>query len=201
MGNSRCLPIAGCVAAILEWIKSAIDKALQSPWLSDPAIQAPIPDPGEVVERPSSPTVALSPSPNEQHDFDTFLSFRGVDTRNGFTGHLYQALCRRGLKTFIDNEDLHRGETIEELFSYIERSKVFVPIISKGYADSKWCLKEIAKIVECAGRRLIVPIFFGVQPSHVRHQAGPFQSAFKSYDNDKKVDKAEVGKWRDALKQ
>ncbi|KAF3789558.1 Disease resistance protein [Nymphaea thermarum] len=200
MEDSRHHPIAGCVAAILEWIKSAIDEALQSSWLSDSAIIPPLLDPVEVVERSSSPTVPLSPFPNEPHDFDIFLSFRGEDTRNGFTGHLCQALCGRGLKTFINNEDLHIGETIEEPFPYIERSKVFVSIISKGDVDSKWCLKEIAKMVECAGRRLIVPIFFGVEPSHVCHQAGPFQYAFKSYDNDKKVDKAEVGKWRDALK-
>uniref|UniRef100_A0A5K0Y445 TIR domain-containing protein n=1 Tax=Nymphaea colorata TaxID=210225 RepID=A0A5K0Y445_9MAGN len=50
------------------------------------------------------------------------------------------------------------------------------------------------------GERLIIPIFFDVEASHVHHQAGPFQSAFKSYDNDKKVDKVEVGKWRDAFK-
>ncbi|XP_031499274.1 disease resistance protein RUN1-like [Nymphaea colorata] len=42
------------------------------------------------------------------------------------------------------------------------------------------------------GERLIIPIFFDVEASHVHHQAGPFQSAFKSYDNDKKVDKVEV---------
>ena len=43
--------------------------------------------------------------------FDVFLSFRGEDTRLGFVGHLYNALCQRGINTFIDN-NLQRGEEI-----------------------------------------------------------------------------------------
>uniref|UniRef100_A0A5K0ZFI3 Uncharacterized protein n=1 Tax=Nymphaea colorata TaxID=210225 RepID=A0A5K0ZFI3_9MAGN len=78
MEDSRHHPIAGCgcVAAILKWIKVAIEKAIRSPWPFDPAVVPPIPDPPEVLE-PSSP---LSPIPNEPHDFDIFLSFRGEDT-------------------------------------------------------------------------------------------------------------------------
>jgi hypothetical protein len=36
--------------------------------------------------------------------YDVFLSFRGKDTRNNFTSHLYDALCRKQIKTFIDND-------------------------------------------------------------------------------------------------
>ncbi|KAI9377507.1 hypothetical protein POPTR_019G070522v4 [Populus trichocarpa] len=49
--------------------------------------------------------------------YDVFLSFRGKDTRNNFTSHLYDALCRKQIKTFIDN-DLERGEEIALIVSY-----------------------------------------------------------------------------------
>ncbi|CAN6451990.1 unnamed protein product [Victoria cruziana] len=202
MRNRINFPVAGCVVSILEWIRSSIDKALLSPWLSHGVSDPPVPDASEVEDRPFSSTMPPIPPPNDQpHDFLVFLSFRGEDTRNGFTSHLYDALSERSLKTFKDSKDLHKGETIDRLFGYIERSKVFVPIISERYAESKWCLKEIAKIVDCVGDgRLILPIFFGVEPSHVRHQTGPFEKHFKAYENDKNMDKEEVKKWRDALR-
>ena len=43
--------------------------------------------------------------------FDVFLSFRGEDTRLGFTSHLYNSLRQRGINTFID-DNLQRGEEI-----------------------------------------------------------------------------------------
>ncbi|KAF3772473.1 Disease resistance protein [Nymphaea thermarum] len=77
------------------------------------------------------------------------------------------------------------------------KSKIFVPIFSKGYADSEWCLKEITKIVECG--RLTVPVFFHVEPRDVRHQTGPFESAFKGYHASQEMDTEQVNKWSDAL--
>lgn len=43
--------------------------------------------------------------------YDVFLSFRGEDTRYGFTGNLYKALYDKGIHTFID-EELQRGDKI-----------------------------------------------------------------------------------------
>ncbi|CAN6451989.1 unnamed protein product [Victoria cruziana] len=194
MSNRIYFPIAGCIASILEEIRSSVEEALRSPC---PPTLPPSPHPND--QRRCSPPF---PTPNDRaHDFLIFLSFRGEDARNGFTGHLYYALSGRSLKTFTDSKDLHKEEKIDQLFRYIEGSKVFVPIISERYAESKWCLKEITKIVDCAGDgRLILPIFFGVEPSHIRHQTGPFEKHFKAYENDKNMDKEEVKKWRDALR-
>ncbi|KAF3616831.1 putative TMV resistance protein N-like [Capsicum annuum] len=44
--------------------------------------------------------------------YDVFLSFRGEDTRNNFSGHLYTRLCHVGVKTFIDDEKLRKGDVI-----------------------------------------------------------------------------------------
>ncbi|XP_031482825.1 disease resistance protein RPV1-like [Nymphaea colorata] len=89
------------------------------------------------------------------------------------------------------------------------RGSIHGPLRVRGLAGITFCLDSFVRKTtvagpfqpaECSAGRLIIPIFFGVEPSHVRHQAGPFQPAFKSYHNDKKVDKAEVDKWRDAFK-
>ncbi|KAI4367438.1 hypothetical protein MLD38_023176 [Melastoma candidum] len=45
--------------------------------------------------------------------YDVFLSFRGEDTREGFTNYLYDALTSRGIITFIDDQ-LPRGESIAQ---------------------------------------------------------------------------------------
>ncbi|KAK9948406.1 hypothetical protein M0R45_003982 [Rubus argutus] len=41
-------------------------------------------------------------------EYDVFLSFRGEDTRNNFTDHLYDKLQWRGIKAFRDDPELER---------------------------------------------------------------------------------------------
>ncbi|KAF3778170.1 TMV resistance protein [Nymphaea thermarum] len=148
-------------------------------------------------------TAASSSSPppvrEDGFQYDVFLSFRGRDTRKGFTSHLYQALQDKGIHTFIDSKKLEKRQKVKELFGYTERSKIFVPIFSKGYADSEWCLKEITKMVEC--KRLIIPIFFDVEARDVRSQSGPFEPAFTRYSENDNSNKEEVMKWRNALRE
>ena len=73
---------------------------------------------------------ASSSSSTHRWDYDVFLSFRGEDTRNNFTGHLYKALCDQGFDTFIDN-DLQKGEEISmELLKVIELSMISIIVYS-----------------------------------------------------------------------
>ncbi|KAK7405064.1 hypothetical protein VNO78_06241 [Psophocarpus tetragonolobus] len=108
-----------------------------------------------------------SSSGTKQH-FDVFVSFRGEDTRNGFTDHLFAALQRKGIFAFRDNQNINKGELLEpELFQAIQQSCVFIVVFSKNYASSTWCMKELSEIVdwvEVTGRR-VLPIFYDVTPS------------------------------------
>ncbi|CAN6446178.1 unnamed protein product [Victoria cruziana] len=152
---------------------------------------------GDEADQASLPPSSSSALPMMREDgfqYDVFLSFRGTDTRDGFTGHLHYALKQKGILAFIDSEELEKGRKVEELLGYIERSKIFVPVFSQGYADSKWCLKEIAKIMEC--RRLVIPVFFHMDPNEVRHQTGPFADAFRDY---LEKEEEEVSTWSAAL--
>uniref|UniRef100_A0A7N2L5G2 TIR domain-containing protein n=1 Tax=Quercus lobata TaxID=97700 RepID=A0A7N2L5G2_QUELO len=85
----------------------------------------------------------------QNKSFDVFLSFRGEDTRFGFTGHLYNALCQLSIHTFID-DNLPRGEQITaQLLETIESSMISIIIFSENYVFSTWCSDELVKIVEC----------------------------------------------------
>ncbi|KAI5344497.1 PREDICTED: TMV resistance [Prunus dulcis] len=44
--------------------------------------------------------------------YHAFLSFRGEDTRKGFTDHLYRALELAGIHTFRDDDEIERGADI-----------------------------------------------------------------------------------------
>ncbi|XP_050242984.1 TMV resistance protein N-like isoform X6 [Quercus robur] len=141
-------------------------------------------------------------SSTRQWDYDVFLSFRGEDTRNGFTGHLYHDLCDKGIKTFIDN-DLQRGEEISgELLKTIRSSRISIIIFSQNYAFSTWCLDELVEILNCKQNgQLVLPVFYKVNPSEVRHQKGSFKVAPAKQKNKFKNDKEKVQRWRAALRE
>lgn len=132
--------------------------------------------------------------------YDVFLSFRG-DTRNTFTSHLYKALAGKNIKTYIDYE-LVRGEEIAPaLIEAIEESKLAVLILSQDYASSTWCLDELVHILICKERhgQIVVPIFYRLDPSDVRHQRKNYAVAFLQHEERFKDMTDKVLEWRDAL--
>ncbi|XP_042961071.1 disease resistance protein RPV1-like isoform X3 [Carya illinoinensis] len=131
---------------------------------------------------------------------DVFLSFRGEDVRYGFISHLHQALNQRGIKTYIDSINLERGEEISPvLCKAIEESIISIIVLSKNYAESRWCLDELLKILDC-NKTIVLPIFYHVDPSEVRHQKGIFGKSFDKL-GDKLKDNAKMLKWKEALKR
>ncbi|CAN1834685.1 Disease resistance protein L6, partial [Linum perenne] len=134
-------------------------------------------------------------------EYEVFLSFRGPDTRDLITNILYRFLVHSKIHTFKDDDELRKGEDIwPNLERAIDQSKIYVPIISKSYAHSKWCLKELAEIVRRQKedkRRIILPIFYMVDPRDIRHQTGPYQDAFQPYARS--FDENTIQSWKDAL--
>jgi len=115
-----------------------------------------------------------------------FLSFRGEDTRASFTSHLYDSLQNAGIKVFRDDDSLQRGAVISTSINQaIQRSQIAVIVFSRNYADSRWCLDELAKIMESHRTigQVVLPVFYDVDPSEVRHQTGEFGKAFESLLN------------------
>ncbi|KAF8017208.1 hypothetical protein BT93_H2410 [Corymbia citriodora subsp. variegata] len=136
------------------------------------------------------------------YDYEVFLSFRGPDTRSGFTDFLYTSMIDVGIRAYRDDEELRVGEEIgPELLRAINQSKISIPIFSKGYASSVWCLKELIQMVECQKTRgqKIMPIFYDVAPSEVRYQTGGYGEAFLSHESKKRYDEETMHKWKAAL--
>ncbi|KAH0714071.1 hypothetical protein KY284_006976 [Solanum tuberosum] len=134
--------------------------------------------------------------------YGVFVCFRGKDTRNNFTSHLCKGFKNRGITTFLDDESLEAGDSIsEELVQAIEESQVVVIVFSKNYATSKWCLNELVKIMKANGQT-VIPIFYYVDPSHVRYQSESFAEAFAKHELRYKDDVEGMQKvqgWRNAL--
>lgn len=141
-------------------------------------------------------------SSKRKTNYDVFLSFRGQETRNTFTSHLYEALRQKGIHTFLDDDKLERGKSIAaELFEAIENSRCSIIVLSRNYASSPWCLDELVKIVQCMKdhSQIVLPIFYHMEPCHVRKQTGSIWKAFRRHQQDFSHNQEKVQGWRDAL--
>ncbi|KAI9072304.1 hypothetical protein K1719_045733 [Acacia pycnantha] len=131
----------------------------------------------------------------------SYLLNLGEDTRKGFTDHLQAALKQRGIITFLDDK-LNRGEFIsDQLFQAIDESLISLVVLSAGYACSSWCLDELQRIIESKkylGRE-IIPIFYKIDPSDVRHQRGSFARALRKHADRFTENKEKMQRWKDAL--
>ncbi|MED6119001.1 hypothetical protein PIB30_007891 [Stylosanthes scabra] len=136
--------------------------------------------------------------------YDVFISFRGEDIRTSFLSHLRKELHRNYIDFFLDDEKIHPGDDISStLLHAIEESSTSLVIFSENYASSTWCLNELVKVVECMKQhqRILIPVFYSVVPSDVRHQNNSFKEAFDKHQRRLKGDIAKVQSWRSALKE
>ncbi|KAG6676641.1 hypothetical protein I3842_15G162600 [Carya illinoinensis] len=133
-----------------------------------------------------------------------FLSFRGEDTRNTFTAHLHHALSQKEICTFTDEVELRRGDEISPaLLQAIEGSRISIIVFSTNYASSTWCLDELLKILECkkSKQQIVLPVFYHVEPSDVRHQRGSFGEALAKHAEKLNGDTNKLQLWEKALRE
>ena len=166
--------------------------------LTAPSSSSPSPPGSRDVETLTAPS---SSSAFPRSSWDVFLCFHGKDTRGNFTAHLYKALHDAGFKTFMDEPQLQKGEEISVgLLNAIRGSKMCVVVLSKNFAYSKWCLSELLEIVSCeriTEGLVVVPVFYYVNPSDVRHQRKEFMEGLRSQRNTHSVEM--INKWECAL--
>lgn len=121
----------------------------------------------------SSSSRAISPH-------DLFLSFRGKDVRKKFRTHFFKELERKIIP--FKDEEMKKGQSISpELIKAIEGSRISVVVLSHNFANSSWCLDELVEIMRCRVELglIVIPIFYEVNPSHVRKQSGDFGEIFE----------------------
>ncbi|PKI53253.1 hypothetical protein CRG98_026385 [Punica granatum] len=145
-------------------------------------------------------------------DYQVFLSFRGTDTRQGFSDTLYHYLKDAGITVFKDSEEQPLGEKIQKILDAIDCSSICIPIFSRNYASSKWCLRELARMVELDKK--IIPVFYDVMPDDVTLQTKLYADALEEHSRKFMVGKgqesrayaweesaSEVPQWEEALRK
>ncbi|RDY08074.1 Disease resistance protein TAO1, partial [Mucuna pruriens] len=126
---------------------------------------------------------------------------KGKDIRRGFLSHLIEAFKRKQINAFVDDK-LERGERIwASLVGAIEGSSISLILFSPDYPSSRWCLEELVKILECRETygRIVIPVFYRVQPADVRHQLGSYESAFAEHATKYTTSKVQI--WRHAMRK
>ncbi|KAI6681017.1 hypothetical protein NL676_034898 [Syzygium grande] len=88
-----------------------------------------------------------------EHEYDVFLSFRGLDTGKGIADQEHPMGSQFGL----------------QLLHAIARSKISIPVLSESHASSEWCLRELVQMVENRKNK-----------KNTRHQTGRLGEAFHS---------------------
>ncbi|OWM86768.1 hypothetical protein CDL15_Pgr015804 [Punica granatum] len=166
---------------------------------------------GEVVKRIVSDVLRIlqmdvsesSSSDAGAYDYEVFLSFRGSDVRLGIADVLYHGLTNAGVRVFRDDEGLVRGDLLPDAFLQgIKRSRISIPIFSKNYASSRFCLEEVVGMLECREQEghMVIPIFYDVDPSDVRKQRGTIGESFAGHEK-RGVDLDRIQTWRQALQE
>ncbi|XP_057733529.1 disease resistance protein RPV1-like [Arachis stenosperma] len=153
------------------------------------------------VEENTPPSYPEASSPTHDTKFDVFISFNGKDIREGLLSHLTKALRQKQIFTFVDTKLEQGGEISQELLQAIEKSLISLVVFSENYAFSTWCLDELVKIMECRREKgqIVLPVFYRVEPSHVRHQKGVFSTAFAK--QEKRFGKEKAQTWRSVFQE
>ncbi|KAK7390301.1 hypothetical protein VNO78_25603 [Psophocarpus tetragonolobus] len=148
--------------------------------------------------------VATSQEPSDegpQIKYDVFVNFRGEDIRHGFLGYLTEAFHQKQIHAFVD-DNLEKGDEIwPSLVEAIKGSLISLTIFSGNYSSSHWCLEELVTILECREKygQTVIPVFFHVNPTDVRHQKESYGKALAEHEN--KYGLSTVQNWRNALKK
>ncbi|XP_039169377.1 TMV resistance protein N [Eucalyptus grandis] len=155
------------------------------------------------VDKPSTLADAAAGKPESsstssslpRFKYDVFLNFSDSDTGDRFADHLFRQLVNWGIRVFDGRCDPSPGKELwPEFKEAIEQSWISIAIFSKGFASSTFCLKELVEMWECrkTNGQTIIPIFYDVFRSEVRHQIGAYEEAFLSHKKKQRVDSGTI---------
>jgi hypothetical protein len=126
--------------------------------------------------------MAESSSTAANSGYDVFINHRGPDVKKTFASHLYRRLLSYGLRVFLDQPELQRGDYLTpQIEDAIRSASVHVAIFSPGYADSIWCLNELVQMLE--SKAPIIPVFYHVKPAELRWTRGKKRSYAEALEN------------------
>eukprot|EP01018_Ginkgo_biloba_P008698 Gb_07631 [translate_table: standard] len=132
-------------------------------------------------------------------NFDVFINHRGVVVKDNLASHIYDLLQFHGVRAFLDREELRPGEDFPDaIMEAIRSSSVHIAIFSPHYAESDWCLRELALMLKIPNST-IIPVFYNVTPAEVQWENSAFVEPFgKHY---RRHSREMVDEWKAALKE
>lgn len=120
--------------------------------------------------------------------------------KDTFAKKLYEGLQAAGVRPFLDAHDIDRGKaTWNSILEAIRVAPVCICVFSPGYAESSWCLDELAAIHRSSGKQ-ILPVFYHVKPFHLRYPealSSPFAEGLSKQGRRYGAEKME--EWKDCL--
>ncbi|GLJ34586.1 hypothetical protein SUGI_0695640 [Cryptomeria japonica] len=95
-------------------------------------------------------------------------------------------------------KELELGDSLpRELEAVMRHASLHLAILSKSYAQSPWCLAELAFMLKTGTR--IVPVFYHVKPEDVRYAKGDFADAFARHEQKRRYSIEKLQEWKNAL--
>ncbi|KAH9289126.1 hypothetical protein KI387_033243, partial [Taxus chinensis] len=145
---------------------------------------------------PSASTSAAMKRP----PYHVFINHHGKDAKDALATPIHRALDSTGLRVFLDRVELERGDFFPAVLEKaIAGASLHIAIFSENYAQSPWCLAELACMLQTG--TTIIPIFYKVEPADLRHAVhgnGVYVHAFAEYERKGRyLEKLE--KWKMAL--
>ncbi|CAN6446000.1 unnamed protein product [Victoria cruziana] len=125
-------------------------------------------------------------------EFDVMFSYTD-DVDVDFISKLSKVLEEHGISCVFQVKNGEESK-VEELVKCIERSAICIPIFSKQFVQSKWCLNSIAKMIEY--EKSIMPIYFHVGPSEVKSRV-EYEMKFLNHEDEDQREK--INDWRKVL--
>lgn len=151
-----------------------------------------------------------SPSTSREY-YVNFWTFRGDDSRHGFTDDLLRAFVRRMSRILGgDHDELEREDITPERQEAFEGTRGSIIRLSENYVSSMWCLEELVITFKCrSSRHSVIPDFVDVNVSEGMTHTGSFEEVFMRYERrieteiveQKEYLKDKMQEWRMAIKE
>ncbi|GLJ18872.1 hypothetical protein SUGI_0337200 [Cryptomeria japonica] len=141
--------------------------------------------------------------------YNVFLSFRGSDIRKTLVDHMLESFAAAGIKVYRVDQTREKGNDIwTSLTKALDDSDIIIPIFSRDYARSPWCLDELVHMWKY--KMIIIPLFYHVQPCQIRHaysqpkaasEANPYSEALEEHQRKGRYLPEIIEEWKQALKE
>ncbi|KAI5058208.1 hypothetical protein GOP47_0026378 [Adiantum capillus-veneris] len=149
----------------------------------------------------TQPDVEVPRGSERAQYYHVFLSHRGPDTKHTLGNVLHMALASKGISCFIDYAMSDGEQAWGAIVHAIRNSAVQIVVLSPEFGSSKWCLDEVHEIMQLPSSPAsvhVLPIFYKVEPSHLRY---PKPGSRFDVTTLKRTSLADHRRWSSALKE